>query len=232
MVGLTIWLGRTENKSPPCFINPARNKKLINKRGKLKIYFETWSHCMHQESLKEKKIALHSSSCRLDWYDLALSPVVLFRIRNTCFRPARIQPLVEKAVEFKNMNFSKDKYQVLHLEQNSQRAQYTLIPVWLTSCLAEKVGALSGHPAKMSQQYTAAADVNLIVSCIPRGITSRDRDMIIPLFSVYNETQHCEAAPGALCPILVPTTQGRCRQTGESPKEHHEDDQKTGESAV
>ncbi|KAK4815516.1 hypothetical protein QYF61_003074 [Mycteria americana] len=35
----------------------------------------------------------------------------------------------------------------------------------------------------------------------------------------------CQAAPGVLHPVLVPTIQERCRQTGEGPKEGHKDDQ-------
>lgn len=103
--------------------------------------FQTWSHCMHQQSLKEEKVALHSSSYRLQWCDLSLSLAVLFETWNACFRPAHIQPLVEKAVEFiTSMSFNKDKNLVVHLEQNSQRAQYMLTPVWLGSCRAEKDG--------------------------------------------------------------------------------------------
>lgn len=103
---------------------------------------------------------------------------------------------MEEVVEFVNsMSFNKYKYLVLHLEQNSQRAQYTLTPLWLGSCLAEKDGGSSGHPANMSQQHPAAADENLILNCIPRGITSRGRDMIIPLYSVLVRLHLEQQAP-------------------------------------
>lgn len=42
----------------------------------------------------------------------------------------------------------------------------------------------------------------------------------------------CQATPGLLCPVLVPTNQKRCRQTGESPNEGHKDDLKAGEPVL
>ncbi|KAK4810814.1 LOW QUALITY PROTEIN: hypothetical protein QYF61_008786 [Mycteria americana] len=76
---------------------------------------------------------------------------------------------------------------------------YRLGSVWLGSSLAER--DLVGMKLNMSQQCAAAATKeNGILGCICRGITSRDRDVIIPLSTF-------QAAPGVLCPVLVLTIQ-------------------------
>lgn len=50
--------------------------------------------------------------------------------------------------------------------------------------------------------------------CINTGITSRDEERIVPLYS--------------LCSVLVPTRQKRCGQAGEGPESGQEDDPSTG----
>ncbi|KAK4827069.1 hypothetical protein QYF61_013710 [Mycteria americana] len=101
--------------------------------------------------------------------------------------------------------------------------------VWMGSSLAERdLGVLVDKKLNMSQQCTAAAmKANWILSCIQRGITSRDGDMIIPLYSVLVR-MHLEYC----VQVLVPTIQKRCGQMGEGPKMGHEDDQRAGESAL
>lgn len=80
------------------------------------------------------------------------------------------------------------------------------------------LGVLVGNKLNMSQQSSATATmVNWILGCIPRGITSGDGYVIIPLGAG-------QAAPGVLCPVLVPTIQERHRQTGEGLKEGCKDD--------
>lgn len=87
------------------------------------------------------------------------------------------------------MKFSKDKRKVLHLEQN-QRDQRRPVSqahrVCLRKSLAERdLGVLLDHKLNMIQQCTAAAPkANWILSCscILRDITSKGRNVIIPLF--------------------------------------------------
>ncbi|KAK4814877.1 hypothetical protein QYF61_027906, partial [Mycteria americana] len=74
------------------------------------------------------------------------------------------------------MKFNKDKCKVLHLGRHNQRAPYRL---------GSGPGVLVDTKLCMSQQCAAAArKANQILRCICWGITSRDRDMIIPLDSV------------------------------------------------
>lgn len=97
-----------------------------------------------------------------------------------------------------------NKGKVLHLGQNNQRAQCQPESVWLgSSPAARDRGVLADSKLNMSQQCTAAATrANQVWGCICRGITSRDSDMIIPLL-----LSACQATPGVLCPVLVPTTE-------------------------
>ena len=83
------------------------------------------------------------------------------------------------------MKSNKDKCKVLHLGQNTQRAQYRLESVWLGSSLAEQdLGIQVDNKLNMSQQCIAAATkASWILSCICRGMTGRDRDVTIPLYS-------------------------------------------------
>ncbi|KAK4831134.1 hypothetical protein QYF61_015437 [Mycteria americana] len=93
----------------------------------------------------------------------------------------------EEGVRKNSMKFNKDKCKVLHLGWTNQRAQYRLGSVWLRSSLAERdLEVLVDSKLNMSQQCaTAATKANWILGCIHRGISSRDRDMIIPLYSAF-----------------------------------------------
>ncbi|GAB0188540.1 mitochondrial enolase superfamily member 1 [Grus japonensis] len=83
------------------------------------------------------------------------------------------------------MMFNKEKCEVLHLRRNNQRDQYRLRSVWLGSSLAERdTGVLVYNQLNTSQQCTTAGmKANRILGCIRGDITSRQRDVIIPVYS-------------------------------------------------
>ena len=68
----------------------------------------------------------------------------------------------------------------------------------------------------------AAQKANHILGCIKRSVTSRSREVILPLCS-------CETPPGLLHTILGTPTQEGHGDVGASLEEGHRDDQRAGE---
>lgn len=91
-------------------------------------------------------------------------------------------------------------------EITKERTQYRLRSAQLESSLAERdPGVLVDNELNMSQQRAAAATkANRILGCILRGITSRNRDVVIPLGSALVRLH-----PGVLGPVLVPPVQNQ-----------------------
>ena len=112
-----------------------------------------------------------------------------------------------------HMKFNVDKCKVMHLGTKNMHATYTLGGVCLGESVMEKdLGVLVDHRLNNSMQCQAAVSkASKILSCIRKGIDSRDRDIILPLYKSISET-----SSGICCPVLGTSSQKGCFGTGES----------------